>query len=233
MRLPTTYRFAILAAMGVAMWLHHPRVRAQSLFNNRASAGQGQTSATGTTGSLFGNIGFPQPGNANATQGAGGSFVGRSNRGFVGSRASSTSSTSGGETNSTAPRPTRSRIAVGARGDGLAGTREATPASADGQREPSSGVRRTRIIPRLRIAFEFPATQASAITGQLTKQLENLAARYPDFAQIKVFAEPDGAVKLQGHVPSADARKLAAIIVGLEPGVRSVQNELAVAGDAD
>lgn len=228
MRRPTACRFAIFAAVGVALWMQHPCAWAQSLFNNPARAGQGQATGTSTTGSLFGSIGFPQP--VNATQGAAGSFVGRSNRGFVGSRASSQSSSSGGETGA---RPGGSQRAAGARGDGSVNARASTPSSEDGQRQESGGARRARIIPRHRIAFEFPARQESAITGFLTTQLSNLAERYPDFAQIKVRVEAEGVVKLQGHVPSEHTRKLAAIIAGLEPGVRSVQNELTVAGDPD
>lgn len=234
MRLPPARRFAIIAAIGVMLSLHHASAHGQSLFNNRASAGPGRSSATSTAGSLFSsNIGFPQPATANATQGATGSFVGRSNRGFVGSRASSQSSSSGGETGNPDRRSAGSRTATGARGGGVGSERAPTPSLADGQREASSGVRRTPIVFRHRIAFEFPAKQATAITGQLTKQLANLADRYPDFAQIKVFVEPDGLVKLQGQVPSDDTSKLAAIIAGLEPGVRGVQNELEVAGDRD
>lgn len=232
MRLPTACRFAIMAATGVVLSLQHSCVHAQSLFNNRTSAGQ--RSATSTTGSLFPrNTGFPQPASANATPGASGSFVGRSNRGFVGSRVSSQSSTSRGESDNAVRRSFGSRSATGLRGDGVAARGESTPPREGGQRDASSGVRRARIIPRHRIAFEFPAKPAAAITGQLTTQLAKLADRYPDFAHITALVEANGRVKLQGHVPSDDIRKLAAIIVGLEPGVRGVQNELAVEDDRE
>ena len=40
----------------------------------------------------------------------------------------------------------------------------------------------------------------------------------------------DGQVTLRGKVPSESTRKLVAILVRLEPGVRKVQNELVVTG---
>jgi hypothetical protein len=173
------------------------------------------------------NIGFSPSTNTNATPGAGGAFVGRSNREFVGGREASQSVSGVGE-NSNA-----NRRAAGSQDRGAAAVeRAAVPPGADSQREATSnGIRRRQIVPRHRIAFAFPAKRPDAITGELSSQLANLAARYPDFSHITVLLEPDGLVKLQGQVPSDDTRRLAAIIVGLEPGVRSVQNELAVADD--
>ncbi|MDA1052664.1 MAG: BON domain-containing protein [Planctomycetota bacterium] len=229
MRLPAAGRYAIVAAMSVALLMLHASANAQSLFNTRGSSGQTQASVTSTAASPFGSIGFPRPASANNTQGAGGAFVGRSNRGFVGGRAASQSSASGGGDGNA------NRGAAGSRsgGEGVV-ERAAVPPSADRQLESSiNSARRTRIIPRHRIAFEFPAKQAAAINGELTRQLANLAARYPDFAHIEVQVEPDGIVKLQGQVPSDDTRKLAEIIIGLEPGVRGVQNKLVLDSDGD
>lgn len=208
--------------------LYSSSATAQSLFSQRASASQAQSPSASTKGSLFSsNIGFPRSANATSAQGQGGSFIGRSNRGFVGAPASSPSSSPSGDLGDANRRSSNSRSA------GNTDAQTETPFSAEQQRETGTRSRRTRIIPRHRIAFDFPAKQATAITDQLTMQLANLSERYPNFAHIKVLVESNGLVKLLGEVPTDSTRKLAAIIVGLEPGVRSVQNELKVAGDAN
>ena len=42
----------------------------------------------------------------------------------------------------------------------------------------------------------------------------------------------NGVVTLRGNVPSEEAKRLAAALVRLEPGVRTVNNETVVAGAA-
>lgn len=225
MRLTTACGPAILAAAGFALSVHASCAHAQGLFGSRGSAGQNQPSATSPAGSLFSrNIGFPSSANTNQVPGSGRSFVGRSNQRFVGGGALSQSTSSGSDSANTNRRAAPRRVAAGE------GT--STPVSREGA-AVSNGVRRKPIIPRHRIAFEFPAKAATAISGQLNSQLQKLAATKPEFAGIKVQVEPLGRVKLTGQVPSDDIRKLAAIMVRLEPGVRKVQNELAVAANRD
>ena len=103
------------------------------------------------------------------------------------------------------------------------------PQSTSRQQGALSGrSRRTSIVPRHRIAFEFPARRATEIRSRLQTQLDNLTTMNPDFARITLQVDAKGRVNLQGQVPSEATRKLAAILVRLEPGVRDVHNELSV-----
>lgn len=222
-------RVSIIAAAGFALSMHPSAAPAQSLFSSRGGSGQSQASGASSTGSLFSrNIGFPSGANANQTQAAGNAFVGRSNRGFVGAGGSGQSSSSNAEYSSSSRAPATRRAAVTvAEGNGttpLTG-REGNVVTGQTQRKP--------IVPRHRIAFEFPVREKSAIGEHLRTQLARLAVRNPAFATIQIQVEPDGQVRLQGRVPSEDARKLAAILVGFEPGVRGVRNELVVESNRD
>lgn len=220
MRRSTAGRFAvILALLGTAVSVPGSLAHAQSLFGNNAARGRNQPSATVSN---FSRIGIPQP--PGAREGQSGGFIGRSNRGFVGNRAASQS---GGEGNTVrgSAQPRRSVNTA---------QNASPPARVSGPRETLPGTARRRtIVPRHRIAFEFAAREATEISGTLQQQLENLAARNPAFARINVDVDSAGRVILQGQVPSENTRKLAAIMVRLEPGVRAVQNELAIEADHD
>jgi osmotically-inducible protein OsmY len=62
----------------------------------------------------------------------------------------------------------------------------------------------------------------------LKSQLQNIAESNPEFAGITAEIGDDGQVTLIGHVGSNETRRLAEIVVRLEPGVLSVKNELTV-----
>jgi hypothetical protein len=222
-------RVSIFAAAGFALSMLPTAAPAQSLFSSRGGSGQNQSSGSTSTGSLFSrNTGFPSGANANQTQSAGNAFVGRSNRGFVGGGGTGQSSSSNAEFGGASRSPATRRAAAGAaEGNGstpLTG-REGNVAPGLGQRKP--------IVPRHRIAFAYPAREKSAIGEHLRTQLAKLAVRNPAFATIEVQVEADGQVRLQGRVPADDTRKLAALLVGFEPGVRGVRNELVVEADRD
>lgn len=221
---PLRCGFASVVAATVALALQHACVQAQGLFNNQAAGGRTQTSATSTTGSLFsGNVGVQRSANAAASRRAGGSFVGRSNQGFVGGGTGSQSSTDG-ERSNTARGAEPARRLVRPATDG-----QAEASSAGGRRGTDGGRGRpTKIVPRQRIAFPFVPRDATAISAELEKQLANLAARNADFAQVRVSVDAAGRVELRGQVPSENTRKLAALLIRLEPGVRAVHNELSV-----
>ena len=222
----TAFIPALIAATGFALAMQSSCAKAQSLFNNRASSGQGQT--TTTTGSLFSrNTGFAPAANATGAQGAASAFVGRSNRGFVGSRTASQSSASGADVGDASRRATAPRRA----GSAVTERAETTPAASQQREAAGTRGRRRPIVPRHRIAFGFAPKQATAISSQLTTQLAKLSETNSDFANIQVQVEPGGRVKLQGQVPSNNTRKLVAILVRLEPGVRQVENELSVAAE--
>jgi len=69
----------------------------------------------------------------------------------------------------------------------------------------------------------------SSISQTLSSQFAGVAESSPDFAQITVRVDDDGKATLDGRVRSNATRELAEILVRLEPGVRSVQNDVIVA----
>jgi len=78
------------------------------------------------------------------------------------------------------------------------------------------------------IAFSYQPRSPSETSQLLRSQLQNVAESNPEFAGIKAEVGDDGQVILTGHVRSNDTRRLAEIVVRLEPGVYSVKNELTV-----
>ena len=57
-----------------------------------------------------------------------------------------------------------------------------------------------------------------------------LANVRPEFRQVGVTVETNGVATLTGIVPDAETRRLAANLVRMRPGVRTVDNQIAVAG---
>lgn len=220
-------RRSILALiMGLAVCLPATYASGQSLFGNSRSSGSNRPSATG---SLFsGSIGVSPSPASNPAPATGQSFVGRSNQGFVGGRGSSAAP----QGDSAAPRrPDSSRRSESSRRQATGSGSSATATAAESRRATGPG-RRT-LIPRHRIAFKFTARETSEIGTSLRLQLANLAARNPDFAEVRVELDAAGTVQLRGQVPSEATRKLAAILVRLEPGVRKVHNELTIAPEGN
>lgn len=82
------------------------------------------------------------------------------------------------------------------------------------------------IRPQQRVAFTYRQPTPQATTQVLTTRFNKLDKR-KDFDGITVHAA-GAVVTLRGEVNSEAARRLAAMIAGLEPGVRKVQNELVV-----
>ena len=81
-----------------------------------------------------------------------------------------------------------------------------------------------QIRPRQRIAFEHTPPHLPTVTSGLELRLNKMKAlKSPS---IKLSTEPAGVLVLKGEVASESAAKLAENIARLEPGVRSVKNEL-------
>lgn len=93
--------------------------------------------------------------------------------------------------------------------------------------------RSRRVIrPRQEIAFTFPQRSNSAISDSLNTQFTRLSARDPRLQNVTVVIDAGGAATLRGEVDSLETSRLASIMARLEPGVRSVENELTVEGNA-
>lgn len=129
-------------------------------------------------------------------------FTGRSNTAFAGNR----NATQGGNT-SLLPQFNQQ------------GNQGNTPNSGNTGR---SNVKRAR--PQQRIAFTYPKANFAATQVQMTARFERMAGVTGANASIS----EEGVATLTGVVTDDDTRKLAEALARLEPGVRSVVNELQV-----
>jgi len=95
------------------------------------------------------------------------------------------------------------------------------------------GGRSSRRVVRhsLRIAFDHPQAENTAIQSKLSTQFQNFGNSRPELEGVEVQIGGDQEVILRGQVGSENDKKLAAMLARLEPGVRSVRNELAIEGN--
>lgn len=211
----------------VVLWLalvvlpHGQTAHAQTLFGNRGPLSQPRGgSGTSSSGSLFSaNAGFPTSSAIRQAQNQAGSFVGRGTPGgFVGGRSSG----------QPAERQGRGEY-VRERQRGVERPMHHSSAARDAvAAERSNRPRRRTIRPRHLIAFSYESRSPSEISRLLSSQLQNIAESNPEFAGITAEVGDDGQVTLAGYVRSTATRKLAEAVARLEPGVRSVKNELTV-----
>ncbi len=92
------------------------------------------------------------------------------------------------------------------------------------------------IRPRQRVAFDYPLPKGEVLQTTLQSQLTKSAIRRPAMANVMVSLNSDGEVLMRGAVSSQSEAKLVENMMRLEPGVRSVRNELTypnAAGDAE
>ena len=85
----------------------------------------------------------------------------------------------------------------------------------------------------MRIAFAAPSGTFAQQTGVLaysnSVQLTQFSTNRPELSGVKVELMADGVAVLTGTSPSTDTSRLAANLVRLQPGVRRVNNQIAVA----
>ncbi len=182
--------------------------------------GPAGTSGLGGTGGLGQTSGVPQLGELSQTIGQG--FVGRSdNLGrFVGNAQAGQQ----GQLGTTGNR--FGAGGLGARGNNLNGQSLNARQGLGG-----AGATRQRVVrPRQRIAFDYPQRSRSAIQQSVRTRISGLSRRAPEVAGVEVTVDGEGVATLRGTVESEDARRLAAAMLRLEPGIRSVENQLTVAG---
>lgn len=82
------------------------------------------------------------------------------------------------------------------------------------------------IRPRQKVAFDFPQPSPDKIQTTVQTQLTGISRRFPQFQNVQLTPGEAGEVVLTGSVPSARDARLAANLARLEPGVRSIRNEL-------
>jgi hypothetical protein len=196
-------------------------VAAQSMFGGRGPiSGPTGTQRPFSPGGSQGAF-SPVTGGGTTAAAPSGGFVGRGNpRGrFIGARQSTSQ---GGE--ASAVRRGGQQRPGGVRAIGS----ENAQGSAENLRAAGSSQRAIRA--RERIAFDYTVPRPTAIKAALVAQFVVLAKRYPAFADIDAHTTANGQVTLRGKVPSDDDRRLIELIVRMQPGVRSVQNELTIVG---
>ena len=83
------------------------------------------------------------------------------------------------------------------------------------------------VRPRQRVAFEYRLPTSDAIQTTLETRLAKLSVKKaPGLKSVMVAVEDKGEIILRGEVGSASEAKLAENMLRLEPGVRTVRNEL-------
>jgi osmotically-inducible protein OsmY len=85
----------------------------------------------------------------------------------------------------------------------------------------------------IKIAFAAPsgtfAQQAGALAASNSVQLTQFSTNRPELSGVNVELTADGVALLTGTSPNAEASRLAANLVRLQPGVRKINNQIAVA----
>ena len=173
-------------------------------------SGSGMGSGLGSTGL---GTGMGQTGAAGGQQ----RFVGQQNQArFVGQ--TQAGQQQAGLTN--AGRGAQGRGGRNARG----GNQNQNPFTAQGG---AGGQQQRTIRPSLKVAIDYPAPTAVTTSKSLKGRYKNVLASRAGMSGVTV--ETSGStVILRGMVDSEDTRRLAATIARLEPGVRTVQNDLTV-----
>ena len=101
---------------------------------------------------------------------------------------------------------------------------------------PTGGNQQTgtpRSIPTsLRIAFSFPSpTSGSGLAPASGFAIERVALQRPEFRNVSISVSRGGVAVLDGAVNNAAARRLAANLIRLRPGVRNVENRILIAAE--
>lgn len=86
--------------------------------------------------------------------------------------------------------------------------------------------RNAGVRPRQKVAFEHPTVQTTAAVTKIETQFKKLSTKMSGLGAVQLTAEADGTVVLTGAAASRADARLAESMVRLEPGVRSVRNEM-------
>lgn len=82
----------------------------------------------------------------------------------------------------------------------------------------------------LKIGFALPQPQMiSQLMGPVNVPIQRVAMARPEFKNVDVQFAKGGVAVIVGQVPTAASRRLAANLIRLQPGVRSIENRLLVA----
>lgn len=173
-------------------------------FGGLGGGGAGTGFGGGTTGGAAGNLG-----------GANSGFAGRNNTGFAGnSRVGQTAGTNGGGA-------TRNFN----RGNNSSSNNQRNSQLNGGNERKTSAVR-----PRQKVAFQYNLRSTEVVAANVTTRLDRITSKNPEFKSLQgvtVVADGDQLV-LRGSVKTPEQSRIAENLLRLEPGVKSVRNELQV-----
>lgn len=94
--------------------------------------------------------------------------------------------------------------------------------------QPTGPSRADLIRPRHRVSFDFTPRPAEIVNSSLQTRLGNQPSSVNG---VNVSLNEQGVATLSGTVADEHAAKLAAALARLEPGVRTIDNQLTVAGE--
>jgi hypothetical protein len=97
-----------------------------------------------------------------------------------------------------------------------------------GQNQQQDDLQNSQVRIRPQVSFPYSERQNTAVNVALSGQFDRIGKSNPDFAGIQFTMDSRSEVTLSGTVPREHAGRLAAALVRLEPGVRSVRNELTI-----
>jgi hypothetical protein len=169
----------------------------------------------GALGSLTGNRGATGAGatgmGAMGAAGANSGFVGRTNTAMAGnSRAGQNAGNTGGA------RPTSRG------GAGMDANQNQSNLANAGAVKKSSSIR-----PRQRVAFDFNPKSSAKVATTISTRLDRISLKNPSLKQVTV-AVAGNQIVLTGKVKTPEQSRLAENLLRLEPGVRSIRNELEI-----
>lgn len=234
------------ALLGATFSASMANAQSSSLFGGRGVTGSSGTmsngvgggqSAYGNSGSLTGFTGTTAGSAAGFASGApvNNSLAGQGTGTFAGNRNSANAASQNGQA---AQGGAAGRGGAANRGGAAGGRSSLGGMSGGGNSQQNRGnsnrggnnsSQSTSIRPMQRIAFDFTPRTSNTVEASLGSQVAALTAQGKLVGNVTVQAGENGRVTLTGEVASESERRKAELSAKLEPGVRSVVNELTVA----
>ena len=87
------------------------------------------------------------------------------------------------------------------------------------------------VRPRLSIAFDYNSRARPPFRRNSSTEFQRLRTDRPSLDGVQVVFGSDRQAVLRGSVPTENDKKLAAMLARMEPGVRTVKNELTIASE--
>ncbi|MCA9067693.1 MAG: BON domain-containing protein [Planctomycetaceae bacterium] len=117
-------------------------------------------------------------------------------------------------------------------GGGQFGNRSSSFNQQGGFNNRQSGSQSRRVVrPRLQIAFDHTPRPVATVQTNLNTGFDRLRTSRTELRNVQVQVGSNREVVLRGRVGSENDKKLAAMLARLEPGVRTVKNELTIEGN--